>query len=105
MPSPTYLGGCWIYIVFEQDKTLKNQRIHVRRQEAAQGILRRTDNRLAADVEAGVDEHGAAGPLIEGLEQTVKARLAIFVEGLHTRAVIDMGHGRPFVARHIHPMP
>src|SRR5437763_1492042 len=104
MPSPTYLGGCWIYIVFEQDKTLKNQRIHVRRQEAAQGILRRTDNRLAADVEAGVDEHGAAGPPIERLDQPIETRMPIFVDGLHTSAVIDMRHGWHVGARHIHPM-
>ena len=41
-----------------QDAIADNQSFHLRTHEAPERIFRRADDRLAANVEAGVDKHG-----------------------------------------------
>ena len=77
--------------VLGDDDVFEHQHVHVGGQEAAVGVLRRADDRLAADVEAGVDEHGAAGQALE----TPRSRrwnrgLRSLVDGLDPGAVVDV---------------
>ena len=88
-------------LLLEQHEVLEHQRVHVRRHEAAVGVLRRADDRLAADVEAGVDDDRAAGLLLEALEQPVVAAVPLGVDGLDARRVVDVRDRRDARARHL----
>src|SRR5438552_1013813 len=70
------------------------ERVYLRSHEAAERVLGRADDRLAADVEARVDEDRAAGALLEARNQRVEARIGVGVNGLDARRVVDMGDGR-----------
>jgi hypothetical protein len=54
-------------------------------------VFRRTDDRLAAHVERGVDQHGVAGPPFELLEQPVEARVGLAMHRLQAGGVVDTG--------------
>src|SRR5436190_9841420 len=51
------------------DEVLEHEHVHLGAEEAAQRVLRRADDRLAAHVEARVDHHRAAGALLEAAHQ------------------------------------
>src|SRR5215510_12979769 len=61
--------------------------------EAAEGVLGRADDRLAAHVEARVDQDAAAGLLLEARDQCVEARVGVGVHGLHAGRIVDMRDG------------
>ena len=63
--------------ILDDHEVFQDQGIHVGRQEASIRVFRRADNRFAAHVETGVNQHGAAGQPVEGFEQAVKARVAL----------------------------
>ena len=50
--------------------------------EAAMGIFRISDDRLAANVEAGVDDHRASGLLFERSQDPMKTRIPFAIDGL-----------------------
>jgi hypothetical protein len=52
----------------------------------------RAADRLTAYIEAGVDQHGAASRFFEALEQPVKQRIGIGMQGLNAGRVIDVRH-------------
>src|SRR5438309_1633116 len=54
-----HLGGCGAMPGLAHDATANRQDIDVRRQEAVVSVGRRADDRLPADVEAGVDHERA----------------------------------------------
>ena len=68
-------------------------------------VLWCADDRLAADIEAGVDQNGATGERLEGFEQAVKAAMARFIHGLKARAVINMRDRGNGGADNIETMP
>src|SRR6185295_12452040 len=51
------------HVFLQQDDVLEHERVHLRAEETAVRVLGRADDRLAADVEAGVDEHRASRAL------------------------------------------
>src|SRR5262249_35356803 len=81
-------------VILVDDAVFQYQGVHAGGQEAAESLLRRTYDRLTADVETGIHEHGTAGKRLEGFQQPVKARVAFFVHGLEAGAVIDVRDGR-----------
>src|SRR5262249_9168819 len=52
-------------VLLVQHAVFEHQQVHVGASEAAVGVLRRADDRLATHVEARVDEHRTAGHLVE----------------------------------------
>src|SRR5436190_18620270 len=63
-----------VLVLLAQEAVADDQGVHLRAHEAAERVLRRADDRLSPDVEAGVDEHRAAGALFELGKQGVVAR-------------------------------
>src|SRR3954454_10948921 len=73
---------------FLAEKTVADgQRLDLGAHEAAEGVLRAADDGLAAHVEAGVDDHRAAGLLLELADEVVEARVGFLVHGLHARGI------------------
>ena len=64
---------------------LEHQGIHIGGQEAAVGIFRGADNGLTSNVEAGVDQYRTASQPVEGVEKTIKTRVAFLIDGLEPR--------------------
>src|SRR5690348_18476151 len=81
------------YFVLGDDNIPKNEQVDVRCQKAAQSVLGSANNRFTADVEAGIDEHGAAGLSLENFQQVIKAAMALLVDSLNACAVIDVRDG------------
>ena len=81
---------------------LDHQQVHVGGQQAAVGVLRGADNRLAADIEAGVDDHAAAGLFFEFPHQPVETAVPLLVHGLDAGAHVHMGDRRQGGTGHIH---
>ena len=90
-----------ILLRLAQDTVSNREKIDLRSHEAAEGVFRRADDRLAAHIEAGVDEHRAAGQRLEAADQRVIARIGLRVHGLDAGRIVDMGDGRecPSAAR------
>src|ERR1041384_362871 len=72
--------------------------IHFCRHEAPERILGRADDRLSADVEGGVDEHGASRVLFELADEVVEELVVLAPDGLEPRRSVDVGDGRDFRA-------
>src|SRR6516164_3810764 len=53
------------HVLLEDQAVFQNQGVHVCRQEAAVSILGSADNRLAPDVETGVDQDRAASQIVK----------------------------------------
>jgi hypothetical protein len=66
--------------------------------KAAVGVLGRTDDRFAADVEAGVDDHGAARLLLEASQQSVVPAVPPCVDGLQPSGIVDVSDRRQLAA-------
>src|SRR6187399_2619850 len=64
-----------VLVFLAQEAVADHQNLDLAAHEAAEGILRRADDRLAAHVERGVDQHRAAGARLEGLDQLVEGRV------------------------------
>ena len=84
----------------EQERA-EHEIVDVRPHEAAIRVLRRADDRLAADVERGVDEHAAAGARLERLDQVVVAGVRLACHGLDARRVVDVRDRRDVRPRHV----
>src|SRR4051812_14376635 len=84
-----------------QEAVADGERLDLGAHEAAERVLRAADDRLAAHVEAGVDDHRTAGLLLELAEQLVETRVGFLVHGLHARRVIDVRHRRNRRARNV----
>jgi hypothetical protein len=62
--------------------------------EAAEGVLGRADDRLAAHVEAGVDQHRQPVSALKREQRRGSAGWSSRVHGLDARRVVDVRHGR-----------
>src|SRR4051794_27333616 len=71
-----------VLLFLPQEAVAHRQRLDLRAHEAAERILGGPYDRLAAHVEAGVDDHGAAGQVLELRDQLVVARVRLAVHGL-----------------------
>ena len=67
----------WILLLLAQHGIADHQAFDVGAHEAAEGVLGRAHNRLAAHVEGGIDEHGTAGETVELLDQGVIGRVGV----------------------------
>src|SRR5262245_32669508 len=77
-------------VVFRQHYVLEHERIDVGHDETAIRLCGRTHDRLAADVEARVDEHRTAGALEKAREQSRESRMPDRIDGLQPYAAIDV---------------
>ncbi len=84
----------WVLRLFPEQTIADRQYLDPRAHETAEGILRRADDGFAPHVEAGVDQHRAAGARLERAEQGVIAGVGLPVDGLDARRVIDVGDRR-----------
>ncbi len=66
----------------KQHMVAEDQDVHVGHQETAVGVFRCADDRLAADIEACVDQHRAAGLFMELRQQAIEQWIAGGVDGL-----------------------
>ena len=83
------------WILRLQDKAIfENQDIHFRRPETTQGIFRRADNRLTADVKARIHQNRTTGLLLKLRQQTMQPRVSNLINGLQPRRVVNMCDGR-----------
>src|SRR6516162_8464853 len=69
--------------------------------EAAKRIICGANDRLATDVEAGIDHHRAAGERLKTAEQRMIARVGLLMHRLHARRVVHVGYCRNIRTRHV----
>src|SRR2546423_13793666 len=74
-----------------QDVALENEDVHAGAHEAPVRILRSTDDRLAADVERGVDDEGASGAPVKCRDDVVEQRIGLAADRLNAGRVVDVG--------------
>src|SRR5437899_10961695 len=94
------LGVAALTIALVQYMVSQDQGVDPGRLKAAVGVPRRADDRLAADVEAGVDQHRTPRAALELLQQPGESRMTVLVHRLNAGSVIDMGHRRDRGADH-----
>src|SRR5438034_5734158 len=70
---------CRVLRFLAQEAIAHRERLDLGAHEAAERVLRAADDRLAAHVEAGVDDHRAAGLLLELGDEVVEARVGFLV--------------------------
>ena len=78
----------------DDDEVFEHQDIHLGTEKAAQGIFGCTDDGFAPDVEAGVDQNGAAGLFFEASKESGQPWIALFIDGLQASGEVDMCDGR-----------
>src|SRR5499426_4522218 len=84
--------------LFLQHTRLERQRVHLRPHKAAVAVFRRANYRLAAHVEARVDDHRAAGLPPKRLDDLPVERAHLAPHGLNSGGIIhvrDSGYLRP----------
>src|SRR6478735_1257021 len=86
-------------VLLVEEAIADHQHLDIAAHKAAEGILRCAHDRLASDVEAGVDQNRTSGRSLERAQQRMKSRIGAGVDGLDPRGIIDMGHGRDVGAR------
>src|SRR5438132_13642684 len=63
--------------LFAQVSIAADEDLDLRAHEAAERVLRRAHDRLAANIETRVDDHRAAGLLPEGTDKSIIARFGL----------------------------
>src|SRR2546421_1251382 len=92
---------CGVLRFLAQETVAHRERLDLGAHEAAERVLRAADDRLAAHVEAGVDDHRAAGLFLVPGDELMEARVGLLVHRLHARRVIDVRDRRDRRARHV----
>lgn len=90
-----------ILVFFSEEAIADRQGFNLGSHEAAEGVFRCADDRFAADIEAGIDDHRAAGRMFEGFNQIVIARVGVLMGCLDPRRIVHVGHRRNVGAWHI----
>src|SRR5262245_37377221 len=83
----------------------ENQHVHAAPAEGAVGLGGRVDDRLALQIERGVQDSRHAGRLAERLDQPVVPRRRFLVYGLEAGGTVDVSDGRQdilFPILHVH---
>src|SRR5437870_13283709 len=74
------------------DKIPQYERIHLSRCKTSIGFLSRTNNRLSANIETGIDEHGTISEPIRFAQKSVKPSTPTFVGRMNPSTVVDKRH-------------
>src|SRR2546423_4324505 len=100
LPRQVFAESALALLTLQENEVADDEAVHLCSHETRESLRGRADDRLAADVETGVDEDGAARQALEGGEQLVIERVVLAPNGLHARRVVnvrDRGNRR---ARH-----
>jgi hypothetical protein len=76
------------------DDVLQEQVVDSRAEEGFQSLARGVDDRLALDVETGVEDHFTPGDSAHRLQERMELRVIKRGDGLHSSRAIDMRDGR-----------
>src|SRR6266508_3049818 len=87
-------GGSLTSSWFADQQVAQEQRVHVAGQEVVDGLVGPQHDRLAAQVEAGVEHHRDAGAPLELRDQAVERPVGALADGLEPGAAVDVGHRR-----------
>src|SRR5438874_5300942 len=79
------------------EKIFHRERIDAGGEERLQRIGRARYDRLAAQIERGVDQHRHPSAPLEGIEYPVKIGVLLGRDGLHPAGAVDMRHRRGLV--------
>src|SRR5262249_47089948 len=90
-----------VLLVLDEIAAAGRQYVDLRAHEAAEGILGRAYDRLAAHVEAGVDQDGASGQRVKATDEVVVKRIGLAMHRLHAGGIIDVRDRRDAGARHV----
>src|SRR6266511_4103545 len=99
--SPENVGGL---LGLEQHEILEHEGIHLGVDETVERFSWVADYGLAADIEARVDDHRAAGLRFEALHQSIKTPVPLLVYGLDAGRIVHVRDGRQRRLRHVHPL-
>src|SRR5262245_26235540 len=80
-------------ILLDEQVVFKHQTVHVCCHETPDRVLRRTDDRLATNVEARVDQHRTARQLVESSHQPIEPAVSLGIDGLDSRRIVHVGDG------------
>src|SRR5262245_49564315 len=83
----------WILLGLAQHAIADDEKLDLVAHEAAEGVLGCADDRLAAHVEARVDQDAAAGLFLEARDQRMEARVGVGVHRLYTCRIVDVSDG------------
>src|SRR5262245_55627203 len=92
-------------ILLDEQVVFKHQTVHVRCHETPDRVLRRTDDRLAANVEARVDQNRTARQLVESSHQPIEPAVSLGIDGLDSRGIVHVGDGGHAGTGDGHPHP
>src|SRR5215831_15714559 len=73
----------WVLLCFVQNAITGNEHFDFGAHKAAECVLWRANDGLAPHIETGVNEHGAAGQLLEMRQQRVISGIRIIVDSLY----------------------
>src|SRR5262249_15227043 len=90
-----------ILVFLLEEAVADHQHLDLAAHEAAEGVLGRAYDRLAAHVERGVDHDRAPGLRLEGRDQVMKRGVGFAMHRLDAARVVDVGHGRNVRAWHV----
>src|SRR4051812_921915 len=90
-----------VLLVLDKIAVAGSQYIDFRAHETAEGVLRRAYDRLAAHVEAGVDQYGTPGQPVEATDEIVIERIGIAMHRLDASGIIDVRDRRNARTRHV----
>src|SRR6267378_2276562 len=80
--------------VLPDEAVFQDERVELAADEGRVRLARRVDDRLAAQVERGVEEHGHAGCLTEAGDERVIALVALARDHLQPSGPVDVSDGR-----------
>src|SRR6185436_14196292 len=84
--APGEARGCW----FPEYIVLQNERVEVALKKEPQCLLRGLDDRHAAPIERGIEQHAETGAGAEGLEQVVEAAVPFGGDSLNPARAVPM---------------
>src|SRR5262249_35248594 len=90
-----------VLVLLAEEAVAHSQCLDLGSHEAAERVFRGAHDRLAADVEAGVDNYRTTGALLKGRDQRVVPGISLPVNGLDARRVVDVSHRGNVRARNI----
>src|SRR6266478_2918916 len=90
-----------ILLFLLQDTIADNQRFNLRPHETTKSVAGCTNDRFAANVETGIDDHRASGQVAKAADQGVITRVGLPADGLNPRRIIDVGDSGNFRARNV----
>src|SRR5262245_7969132 len=78
---------CPLHPLLVEHEVFHHQHVHVRGQEASNGILRCANDWLSTHIETRIDEHRTTRQPVKGLQESVETRVSFFVHRLYPCAV------------------